>query len=293
MVWTFNKNLRVFIVLCLVCAFAATSSHSQEASRYNTKGIDQYGHSRYSTIDEPGYLEKWANQKWTADSAPFLIIRRGIKRLMREKKLASRLPAWQKEALEHPEDARLQYRYVSGAYDIELIKHGVHNADSNLIRRLCWHLSLPKNPKAYHYDRLRFQVENHWRRRLVLLPLGKRLVARDPKDAHVRYWTNILRNSSDNINDHLSLLKEVKARVKKSPQDAESRRGLAAVYFSLWGKTKKRSYSSLAVQQYKEFLKLYPDIPQNRARREKIKGWIKSIPESQREYEKKGVGTAN
>lgn len=104
-----KKLLILFIGFSLMVSVSI--SHSQETNRGTSAESDSL---RRQMLDEDWFYRTWTSEPLSGNNKPFHDTRMGLRRLGKTEALKIKLPVFAKEAQSNPDDARLQYRWVTG-----------------------------------------------------------------------------------------------------------------------------------------------------------------------------------
>jgi len=91
-----------------------------------------------------------------------------------------------------------------------------------------------------------------------LLPLGKRLEQKDPKDYAVKYLLRRLLSWSSSAEDRKLAVVYARDMVGAKPSEPAYRASLAGAYMNLWEKTRNPEDADKAIAAYREHLRVAP-----------------------------------
>jgi hypothetical protein len=181
-------------------------------------------------------------------------------------------------AEQQPRDPLAQFGWAFAAYRAakDAQTFAEHDAKLKGTREA---LSRVPSPRAYEYARLRFLIENSVAPVVGLLPLGKRLLSRNPGDSEVKYFVRRLLSWSPSLGDKTTALQYARDLVKVEPQNGRYRAALGAAYKNLFDKTGNPALADNAIAAYRESIQLSPP---NSEWREWAEHLIKGIEQRKR-----------
>jgi tetratricopeptide (TPR) repeat protein len=280
----------VITALLLTVSIPAYSHVSQPKAKQTVSPEDIKAFIKGRSFqDESDYYKGWTTEPWNGDNKPYAQIRNALTTYKDQGKLASRVALYRKEAAAAPLDSVKQYRWVFAEWKLG-------KGDKGL---LVWRkaLSIPISPRTYDYSRLRFLItaENamtmgKYGGSTELRDAGLRLLKIVPNDKLTSYWVHRIRERTDSLEDKKINLNQALKEVKQNPNDAKAQGLLANAYHNLWMKTRRRSDSIKAVNNFKKYLAM---TPANSKGRENVEFWVDAIPKSQARWEANGTGRKN
>jgi hypothetical protein len=280
----------ITMALLLVASIPAYSQGSQPKAKFTVSAEDIKAFVQGRSLqDESEYYKGWTTEPWNGNNKPYAQIRTALNTYNKQKKLANQVARYRKEAAAAPTDALKQYRWVLAGWILDEQNKGL----------LVWRkaLSIPISPRTYDYSRLRFLItaENamtmgKYGGSTELRDAGLRLLKIVPGDKLTAYWVHRIRERTESLEDKKINVNEALRGVQQNPNYAKAQGLLANSYHHLWMKTKRRSNSVKAIDNFKKYLAM---APANVANRKNVEFWINSIPKSQARWEANGTGKKN
>jgi len=202
---------------------------------------------------------EWTTKAWTGDDRPFQVARQDIDKAVASGRQADDLMKnYEKAVMQKPNDALAVFKWSYAAW---LARNRFSNEDEQFKR-----IGKPREalrniafPRPYQFARLRFLVEA-WSPETpqFLIPVGDKLLQRNPQDYDVKYYLARLLLTSPNSKQRQRALTYIREFIAQKPQKASYHSLLGGFYFRQWEKSKSRADAANAIKAYKKYLELAP-----------------------------------
>ncbi len=205
---------------------------------------------------------EWCKEDWTGSDTPFIAVERNIdNRVAQGAKPSALLAAFRRAALSNPRNATSQFAYAYAAQKTADAKTDGQSLDS-LLQPPLKALGEVPSPRSYQYTRLRWLLEHkvgQWKGFMPVIGLGKRLIARNPKDKTVRFYLVEELLLSRVPTDQTVELPRYAQEIENEPQKSVATYSLlAGVYHDLLLTTHNPEYADKAISNYQRYLQLTP-----------------------------------
>lgn len=172
-----KKRLLASIVLLSICVCGHAATPSPKLDAY-------FSNASFFGLN-------WCKESWTGSDTPFLRIKRDMnKQVAQGQHWGDLVATYEYRSQRAPQNAEAQFRYAYAAWQASQTMWDGEKITPLLIRPL-EALGRPASPRSYEYTRLHWLLEHRAgvnKGRMPIIGLGKRLIARNPKDHVVRYF---------------------------------------------------------------------------------------------------------
>ena len=252
-----NKKWLVAMILPICLSIQAYAQNKPESL------ID-----RIAKADQKGY--DWKTTLWTQDNEPYLRTRLAIDKSIAQGQKPSILERRYKSAVQKDfYDSKSVFRWAYAAYKVARAQRTKET--ENLLLEVIKVMDGTIKPRVSDWTRLRFLVGIRSWPDVKLIPVGNRLLKRNPKDNELKYEFIDLLNSSSSLTDSRRALAMAQNLVKSDPKKPAYRSALAGAYSNLWQRNYNLADSNRAIQEYRTYLKM---APPNEPFRKDAEFWI-------------------
>lgn len=201
----------------------------------------------------------WTKESWTGDERPYRTIRDNIDKSIRsgQENPDALLARHKASAQKQPSDPQALFRWGYAAYWASSKSHG-YNEKREKFDGVLEAFAKAPSPHSYEYARLRFLVEAATHPVFPLIPVGERLLERDPQDLSVKYQLRKLLSWSPSLENKRRALQYSLEMVRSHPKHPTYHAALGMVYLELWYTTRDPIHADKAINAYKQYLRLAP-----------------------------------
>lgn len=197
----------------------------------------------------------WITEKWTGDERPYAAARENINNDFSHggitvAYLKGLETAWAK----NERDPLTLFRWAYARYRAQ----GLHPAIPFTTMPDYGAFDEAPSPHAYEYARARFLTETSLSRHRELMPLGKRLLARNPDDFDVEYAYATCFGETMSAEEKQAALAYSDNLIEKYPKKPSVYAVKGGVYFSYWIDHRNKQDARDAIQWYQQYLRLAP-----------------------------------
>jgi len=197
----------------------------------------------------PNIPTEWITAKWTDDEAAYLKIRQQID--ARPTLTVDEVNGFLREA-QRTNDPKSTFRWVYAYYIAQKTFHLFHYGGVGpiMFMKCQW-------PNNYQCARIRFIVSVEYRTFANLIPMGQRLMKRDPKDYDVEFaYADLLTHQADDPKSLASAIVVAQQIVKQNKTKASAYSLLADTHFGRYLYTESTDDIQPAIDNYKIYLAL-------------------------------------
>ena len=239
-------------VVCF-CARQAQSPLVAHAVLFNP-------HDRIGAVQSFRINSSWTNAAWTADDKPYAELRAKIDQQAFDGPHAAALTyAYEKALLKHPNDVDAQFAYFYAAYLALKLPGGMAEQEasqrtSDMFVEVITH----PHPHTYNYARLVYLCESQDMPFPALVPLGKRLMLRDPNDLPVELAQVDNLAYSPRPNERIESLALAERLVKGHPDKASALYSLASAHLAAWIHNRSKQNADETYDAVQNYLRVAP-----------------------------------
>lgn len=223
----------------------------------------------------------WTRQPWTGNDRAYVEARKSInKKLATEKPTKAKLATYEAASLRNLGDSLSRFKWALYAYNLALLQPDYDGVAGVLgkVNGVFFEETALAPYRSYEYSRRRFLSMSAGTGEVgkEMKILGERLLKRDPKDYHVKFYTaRLLRTGSDA--EELKAIRYSQEMLKEKPNDYSARSDLAFTYQHRWWRHHRPEDARKAIAGYKQYLNLAKPKGDQRRR---IENSIKDLQQS-------------
>ena len=200
----------------------------------------------------------WTTAPWNGDDRPYQRIRATIDNAVAGgRKPQELMYFYEASALKNPNDPQAQFRWAYAAYKAALTVD--YYTGESILSKPRDALVLGPFPHTYEYVRLIFLTEDYAEMFVTqLLPVGKRLLLRNPNDLDVKYAVAGDLMFSRSQADRQTALIYVEQLIRTEPERPHPRALLGLFYYRQWRVSRSKDDAYKAISSYEQYLQRAP-----------------------------------
>lgn len=204
----------------------------------------------------------WFNAPCTDNDRPYHDIRDGIDHaLATGQKPAVMLQQYETAARQQPNNSQAVFAYGYAVYKAATLPNAIsENEAFQEEGKVYYAWEKVHAPHTYNYARLMFL---HWSLTAPtpeLIPLGKRLLARDPNDYEAEYGLAVMANVSPKASDRSQTVAYQQDLARRFPNDPRQYRLLAAIYRVTAIRSHNQAEADKSIAAFRQYLALAPEF---------------------------------